>query len=363
MEEKMYDYWFYSLDCLKQQQREKLLKCFGNTREIFDVSMEELRERIVLAPWVMKRIYNSRNALKIEREYDDMKKNKIRFINCKDGEYPERLKKINDMPGGLFVRGSLPREEKKSVAVIGARDCSAYGKFLAAELGSALAKQGVELISGMARGIDGYAQMAALEAGGRSYGVLGSGVDICYPKENYGLYEALGKQGGILSEYPLGTSAAGWNFPKRNRIISGLADVVIVVEAKKRSGTSITVSCALEQGKEVMAVPGRLTDSLSEGCNYLISQGAYPINSIEEMMEDLGFSMEKNKKIHKNVKNPLESDANLVYAVLDFVPKTITKIAEELGENNIEKLNGLLFDLEIEDKIEQVTTGYYVRKQ
>lgn len=363
MEEKIYDFWFYSLEALGEVQREVLLEQFHTPKEIYDVSIEQIGKIIGFEDWVLKHIYNSRNTIKLQREYDDMQEKGIRFVCCKDQEYPEKLKNIKDMPGGLFVRGALPKMEEKTVAVIGARDCSHYGKFMAGQIGRALAEQGVPLISGMARGVDGYAQMAAIEKGGESFAVLGCGVDICYPRENYELYELLMEHGGILSEYRMGTPAMGKNFPRRNRIISGLADVVIVVEAKKRSGTSITVSYALEQGKEVMAVPGRVTDCLSEGCNYLISQGAYPINSVEEMIEDLGFSYKKIKKNNKNVKNPLESEADLVYAVLDFVPKTIAMIGKEVRENSMEKLNGLLFDLEIEDKIEQVTTGYYVRKQ
>ncbi|MBQ2801634.1 MAG: DNA-processing protein DprA [Lachnospiraceae bacterium] len=363
MEEKIYDYWFYSLEGLRYEQRETLLARLQSTKEIYESPMERIIEAIAPNPWVTERIYNSRNTFKLKQEYENMQKMGVRFICCKDIEYPEKLRNMKEMPGGLFVKGELPLGKEKTVAVIGARECSCYGKFVAQEIGKALAEQGVELISGMARGVDGYAQMAAIEAGGKSFGVLGCGVDICYPRENYNLYRKLPENGGILSEYRIGVPAIGRNFPRRNRIISGLADVIIVVEAKKRSGTSITVSYALEQGKDVMAVPGRITDCLSEGCNYLISQGAYPVNSLEEMMEDLGFPRKKNIKKRKNVKNPLESDANLVYAVLDFVPKTITAIGKELGENDMEKINRLLFDLEIEDKIEQVTTGYYVRKQ
>lgn len=363
MEEKIYDFWFYSLEGLIEEQRKILLGQFHTPKEIYNVPIEKIEEIITPGDWVLKHIYNSRNTLKLQREYDTMQKKGIRFVSCKDWEYPEKLKNIKDMPGGLFVRGELPDIKEKSVAVIGARECSHYGKFMAEKIGVALAEWGVPLISGMARGIDGYAQMAAIEKGGKSFGVLGCGIDICYPRENYNLYELLAQHGGILSEYRVGTPAMGRNFPRRNRIISGLADVIIVVEAKKRSGTSITVSYALEQGKEVMAVPGRVTDCLSEGCNYLISQGAYPINSIEEMIEDLGFSYKKIKKNNKNVKNPLESETDLVYALLDFVPKTATMIGKELREKNMEKLNSLLFDLEMEDKIEQVTTGYYVRKQ
>lgn len=363
MEEKIYDFWFYSLEGLREEQRNLLLGQFHTPKEIYTVPIEKIEQIITPGDWMLKHIYNSRNTIKLQREYEAMQEKGIRFVCCEDQEYPDRLKDIKDMPGGLFVRGELPRAKEKSVAVIGARDCSHYGKFMAGQIGGALAEQGAPLISGMARGVDGYAQMAAIAKGGKSFAVLGSGIDICYPRENYNLYELLAEHGGILSEYRMGTPAVGRNFPRRNRIISGLADVVIVVEAQKRSGTSITVSYALDQGKEVMAVPGRVTDCLSEGCNYLISQGAYPINSIEEMIEDLGFSYKKIKKNNKNVKNPLESETDLVYAVLDFVPKTIAMIGKELRENDMEKLNSLLFDLEMEDKIEQVTTGYYVRKQ
>lgn len=363
MEEKIYDFWFYSMEGLGEEQRKMLLERFHTPKEIYTVPIEKIKETITPRDWLLKRIYNSRNTLKLQREYEAMQAKGIRFISIKDREYPEKLRNIKDMPGGLFVRGELAGVEEKSVAVIGARDCSHYGKFMAEQIGAALAEQGVLLISGMARGVDGYAQMAAMENEGKSIGVLGCGVDICYPRENYKLYELLAEHGGILSEYRVGTPAMGRNFPRRNRIISGLADVIIVVEAKKRSGTSITVSYALDQGKEVMAVPGRVTDCLSEGCNYLISQGAYPVNSIEEMMKDLGFSSSKIKKNSENLKIPLESETNLVYAVLDFVPKTVTMIGKELREDNMEKLNDLLFDLEMEDKIEQVITGYYVRKQ
>ncbi len=362
MEEKIYDFWFYSIVGLKEEQRKQLIAKYQSAKEIYRAPIEDLKETVAIEPWLQKHIYNSRNASQLQSEYAEMQEKGIRFVTNKEKEYPDKLRKLEDMPGGIFWKGTLPKKEEKTVAVIGARECSYYGKFMAREIGKALAKHGVTLISGMARGIDGYAQMAAVEAKGKSIGVLGSGVDICYPRENERLYELLLEQGGILSEYRMGTPAMGRNFPRRNRIISGLADVVIVVEAKKRSGTSITVSYALEQGKDIMAVPGRVTDELSEGCNFLISQGAFPINSIEEMIEDLGFSHKKNKKNNKNVKNPLESKRNLVYAVLDFVPKTVTAIGKEIREEDMEWLNSILFDLEMEDKIEQVATGYYVRK-
>ena len=161
----------------------------------------------------------------------------IRVVRRGDGEYPRRLQEIPGPPGELYIMGDLPGEERASVAVIGARDCSEYGRHVADRLGRILGKNGIQVISGMARGIDGIAQQAAVEAGGSSFAVLGSGVDICYPAQNRRLYEKLKTAGGLLSEYPPGTPVRAWHFPPRNRIVSGLSDAVIVVEARERSGT------------------------------------------------------------------------------------------------------------------------------
>lgn len=210
-----------------------------------------------------------------------------RKILLTDREYPRRLLEIPQAPKQLYVRGKLPEEGVPSVAVIGARDCSYYGQEVAKRLGRLFGENGIQVISGMARGIDGIGQQAALQAGGSSFAVLGCGADICYPRQNQDLYDRLCKQGGVISEYEWGTPPRTGYFPPRNRIVSGLADAVIVVEARKKSGTLITVDMALEQGKEVYAVPGRLVDDLSSGCNYLIKNGAGILLDMEEFMEEL----------------------------------------------------------------------------
>lgn len=189
-------------------------------------------------------------------------------------EYPQQLRQIRNAPQRLYVRGRLPDKERPSVAIIGARKCSSYGCEMARWFARELASSGVQIISGMACGVDGIAQMAALEVGGDSFGVLGCGTDICYPGENKKLYELLLEKGGVLSEHPAGTPPIAAHFPSRNRIISALSDCVLVIEAKERSGTLITVDFALEQGRDVYALPGRITDGLSSGCNKLLWQGA-----------------------------------------------------------------------------------------
>ena len=216
------------------------------------------------------------------------------FFSCIIEEsFPSRLRFIPDPPFGIYCRGPLlppdpppfPGLESPAAAVIGARLASGYGREQARRFSYRMASRGITIISGMARGIDGIAQTAALDAGGRSYAVLGCGVDICYPEENRSLYDRLLQQGGILSEYPPGTPPEARLFPLRNRIISGLADAVLVIEARKKSGTLITVDMALEQGRDVFALPGRVSDSLSDGCNRLIRQGAAPATCPEDLLE------------------------------------------------------------------------------
>lgn len=220
----------------------------------------------------------------------DEETGEIRFVRRGDAEYPVQLLPFERMPEGLYVAGRFPDPRKKSVAIVGARACTAYGRSEASRFARELAAAGVQIISGMAFGADRYAHEGALEVKGETFGVLGCGADICYPAENMHLYRELAGKGGLISEYLPGTPPAPWHFPVRNRIISGLADLVLVVEARLRSGSLITADYALEQGKPVWAVPGKNADPLSQGCNRLIAQGAGIALSPECILEELGIS-------------------------------------------------------------------------
>ena len=366
MEERAYEYWFYSLEYITETERKRLLDMCGHVREIFDMSKGVLQDLVNISERAKMSIYYRRDCVLIQKEMEMMQKKNINFVCMSERKFPKRLLGISNPPSLLYYKGKLPEEEKSAVAVIGARNCSAYGRKISVELGEKLGMNGINVVSGMARGIDGWAQKSSILNGGESFGVLGCGVDICYPKENLDLYEELLSKGGIISEFRPGMPAKSINFPQRNRIISGLSDAIIVVEAKKQSGTSITVGFGLDQGKEIFAVPGRVTDGLSEGCNYLIYQGANPVLDIEETVLELKkYEKIKGQKIKnkEKIKVSLESDQKLVYDFLDFTPKNIAQLAKELGEFDYEKLNSMLFDLEIEDKIEQISTGYYVRKK
>lgn len=341
-----------------------------------------------------------------EKESEGMQEEaceRIYMLTQEDECYPERLREIPDPPKQLYVRGKLPKEEIPAVAVIGARECSEYGRTVAAMLGNFFGENGIQVISGMARGIDGIGQTAALDAGGSSFAVLGSGVDVCYPAGNRTLYDRLAVQGGILSEYAPGTPALARNFPPRNRIVSGLADAVIVVEAREKSGTLITVDMALEQGKEVYAVPGRVTDALSSGCNRLLRLGAAPLPEPEGLLEELwrtcirrgrsgacvpgktadGFteSRGKGRKKQKTAETffpegrPVLSEKQqeflrtnpapaAVYGCLELTPRSVDVIREILPEAyGGEQLPVLLMRLCMEGLAQQAAPGQFCRAQ
>ena len=210
--------------------------------------------------------------------------NKIKTIRLGDENYPEKLNHIYGKPQTLYVLGNEKLLNEKSIAIVGCRDCSKYGAKTAYKFGFELAKRNICVISGLARGIDTYSHLGAVNAKGKTIAVLGCGLDTIYPPENKDLYREILKNGGVIvTEYPLETKPEKHHFPARNRIISGLSDGVLVIEAKKRSGTIITVEHALEQGKDVYAVPGNIDNITSYGTNELIKEGAIPVTTPEDL--------------------------------------------------------------------------------
>jgi DNA processing protein len=210
----------------------------------------------------------------------------VRLVSFEDAEYPGRLREIPDPPPVLFVRGRIQDEDERAIAVIGSRKSSAYGVSVCGRLVRALVDQGFSIVSGMAKGVDAAAHWAALDSGGRTLAVLGTGVDVVYPKANRKLFERILDRGALLSEFLPGTEPFAKNFPRRNRIISGMALGVLVVEAAERSGTMITVRTALEQGREVFAVPGDVRSPVSRGTHRLIKEGAKLVEGIEDILEE-----------------------------------------------------------------------------
>ena len=281
--ENQYAHWLFNLSGFGNKTIDKLLGTGMTCSEIFESHGKEFKG--VLTSKQIKVFDETKHVWDFDKEAKKLRDKGIVFVPRIDERFPEKLKNIPNAPFALYLKGELPDPGKPSVAIIGARMCSEYGRFMARNFGRGLALAGVQVISGMARGIDGVSQKAALAAGGRSFGVVGNGVDICYPEENIDIYEELCCNGGVISEFPPGTMPKASFFPMRNRIISGLADIILVIEAREKSGTQITVDTALEQGREVLAVPGRATDRLSDGCNLMISQGAGVALDVKDVLE------------------------------------------------------------------------------
>lgn len=325
-EEKAYIHWLYQAVGMGNRGFLRSLASHGTPQELYRLAVsgalsEKLSQRYQKKAAQMTEFSRGYD---VAGTYGRMREQGISFVTEEEQQFPERLSRIPDKPYALYYAGTLPQEGKKAVALIGARDCTSYGRYMAEQFGAAFAKAEVQVISGMARGIDGIGQGAALREGGYSLGVLGCGVDICYPRDNKALYERLLTDGGVCSEYPPGTEPRALLFPPRNRIISGLCDAVLVVEAREKSGTLITVDMALEQGREVYALPGRATDPLSGGCNGLIRQGAGLVSSPEDLLGELlkGFPGKgggRKKEVQSSLVF-LEELAGELLSVLDFNP-------------------------------------------
>lgn len=284
-----------------------------------------------------------------------------KIVKKEDNDYPEKLKRIKEAPEKLYVRGNLPDPNKKSVAIVGARNASDYGLTLAKTISRILSMNDVQVISGLAMGIDTASHIGAIEVEKPTFAVLGCGVDICFPSHNSNVYNRiLDYSGGIISELEIGMPPLPYNFPLRNRIISGLADVVIVVEARDRSGSLITADFALEQGKTIFACPGRVGDSLSRGTNELIKQGAYILTSADDVLEHLGLIVDGLiPKVEKDI-SKLDYFEKLIYDTLIDGTLHIDQIVEK-AKLPVSKCLNTLMSLELNNFVETTINNYYRR--
>ncbi len=369
-DKKYYWYWLCSIPGLGNKRIERLLSMFGDVKEIYGATEKQLRKTTILKDRDIECISNSRRDTNIYKEYCSLKKKNILMVTMEDAEYPRRLLHIYDRPVCLFVKGRLPAENKPSVAIVGARSCSEYGRQTAFSMGEFLGHAGVSVISGLARGIDGAAHKGALCGNGYTAGVLAGGVDICYPREHISVYNRMEQQGGLISEFLPGAAPVSNHFPLRNRIISGLSDVVVVVEAREKSGSLITADIALEQNKTVMAVPGRICDVLSQGCNNLIKMGAEVVRTPADILEILQCEvfLEEDKNSdrqdtkNKKILNLLAKSEEMLYSNLDLTPKNVNILIEETGLEP-SRIMECLVSLSLKGYAKEVSCGYYVRTQ
>ncbi len=285
-EDKKYWLWFSKLKSVNCIQKNLLLKLYCMPQEIWKLEEEELNKIKGLSKESINEILNNKNRENLEEYVNYINKENIKIITIYDEIYPEKLKNIYDNPVVLYAKGNLKLLNEEGVSIVGSRNCSSYGKQISELLAYNLAKNNKCIISGLAKGIDTCAHIGTLKAKGKTIAVIGNGIDNIYPFENKKLSELILKNNGlIVTEYIIGSRPDKLNFPQRNRIISGLSDGVVVVEAKRKSGALITADFALEQGKDVFAIPGNINNVNSEGTNELIKQGAHIVTNYKDILD------------------------------------------------------------------------------
>jgi DNA processing protein len=334
-----------------------LLSAFGDAQSAWQASPEALREA-GLGEKVTGNVAKMRTQISLDKVWEKLEAGNIQVLTWDDEAYPRRLKEIDQPPPVLYLRGNLLPEDEWAVAIVGTRRVTAYGRQVAEEMASGLARNGVTVISGLARGVDSIAHQAAIDAGGRTIAVLGTGVDQIYPPENRRLAEQILQQGALVSDYPLGTPPDGINFPPRNRIISGLSLAVVIVEAGLTSGALITASFAAEQGRDVFAVPGNITAAQSQGTNRLIQDGATPLLNPQQVLEALNLTMVSE---HRSARQVLPTDPieKQVYQVLGAEPLHVDEIRMRT-DMPIAQVSATLALMELKGMVRQVGGMNYV---
>lgn len=291
MSDKKYWIWLSRIEGLGSVKINKLLELYKEPKNIWDLRAEELINVEGIGAVLANRICEEKYKKGIDIYLDYMERYKIEIITIQDEKYPNKLRNIYDSPAILYVKGDSSILNNFSISIIGCRQCSEYGRRVAKEISFELAKYNINIVSGMAIGIDTCAHLGCINGKGKTIAVLGSGLDRVYPKENMNLYNEIIRSGGaVISEYIIGTKPDKMNFPARNRIVSGLSNGIVVVEAKEKSGTLITIDFGLEQGKDIFVVPGNITSKNSKGTNELIKQGAKIVTCVKDIIEEYNIN-------------------------------------------------------------------------
>lgn len=371
-ENDFYWYWLANISGIGVRTQKKLLDYFVHPSVIYDASEKEIKN--ILSKKQCEAFFMSKNEKIINNSASKLLHKGINFFHRESPEYPERLSELYDSPNLLYYIGRLPDFSRPILAIVGSRRATIYGRKMAREFSAKLAQQGIQIVSGMAAGVDAAGHMGALDVGGYTLGILGGGIDTAYPVENFNLYQKVYENGGVISEYNIGISPQKWMFPMRNRLISGIADGVFVTEAGERSGSLITADQGLEQGKDIFALPGRITDHLSRGCNYLISQGATLVHSPEDIIEVIakkGSIVNNKKKLGLTTENFSDSHKffcenkkeEKIYSLLDEIhPVTFQNLLENSGFSAFE-LQHILMKFELKNIIYQIEQNVYLRKE
>jgi DNA processing protein len=357
MDDKKYWIGFNLIKGIGAVRMQALIQYFGDLEAAWKASPAELAEAR-LGKILIERVVQAREGVDLEKVWEKIQNQGIKILTWQDESYPQRLKEIDQPPPVLYIRGEYLPDDLFAVAIVGTRRVTPYGRQITEELSAFLAANGITVISGLARGVDAIAHQSTLKTGGRSIGVLGSGVDKIYPPEHRGLAEQMIKHGAIISDYAPGTPPDASNFPPRNRIISGLSLAVVVIEAGETSGALITAEFAAEQGREIFAVPGSILAPQSKGTNKLIQNGALPLLSVNDLMQALDLTRVGEHKAARKIIPADETEARLMN-VLSSEPLHVDEIRNQ-SELPIEKVSAALALMELKGMVRQVGGMNYV---
>jgi DNA processing protein len=357
MDDKKYWIGFNLIKGIGAVRMHGLIAYFGDLESAWDALPVDLAES-GLGAKVIERVIQARESVDLDKVWENIEKQGIKILTWQDEIYPQRLKEIYQPPPVLYVRGEYLPDDLFAVAIVGTRRVSPYGRQITEELSAFLAANGMTVISGLARGVDSISHQTALKAGGRTIGILGSGVDRIYPPENRVLAERMIERGAVISDYAPGTPPDASNFPPRNRIIAGLSLAVVVVEAGETSGALITAEFAAEQGREVFAVPGSILAPQSRGTNKLIQKGALPLLSVTDLMQTLDITRVGEQKSARKIMPSDATEAKLL-DVLGHEPLHVDEIRNQ-SELPIEKVSAALALMELKGMVRQVGGMNYV---
>ena len=362
---RLYDWIALNLvDGLGSVSYRNLIKKFHSPDQVFKAPLKDLETFGGIRRKVAEKIKNFRKNAEVEHELDLIEQHRVTLVTFVEDNYPAHLLHIYDPPPFLYVKGELRQEDSLSVAVVGSRFASHYGKSSAESISRDLAQEGLTVVSGMARGIDTSAHRGALAAGGRTLAVLGCGIAINYPMENKQLKEAIADQGAVLSEFPMSASPASSHFPMRNRIISGLSLGVVVVEASHRSGSLITARLALEQGRDVFAVPGSIDSLRSRGTHKLIKDGAKLVEDARDIITELLPQMKtrpRSAASSRKKETLLNEEARCILDALGQNQLQIDRIITETGLQS-NRIAAILLDLELQGIVRQLPGKVFAKK-
>lgn len=348
----------------------KLIQACGSTDAALAATMEELLHAgcsLELAESI-RRGPDTNIRQQIDRQVNIIERLKVRTLTLFDPSYPSRLRSIPDPPPLLYMSGALIQQDDIAVAIVGGRRATDSGRFLTEEIAKELSERGVTIVSGLARGIDAAAHRGAIAGKGRTVAVLGCGIDRTYPSEHHALRRSIESHGAVISELPIGAAPHSHHFPRRNRIISGLSLGVLVAEAATNSGSLITAKLALEQGREVFAVPGSVKEEACRGSNHLIKEGATLIEGAQDILEEILPQVDSRQRgmmrLHATpaeVQPPLKRDDLLVYEALSYEAQSVDTVIERTGLSAAH-VSAILLSLELNGRIRQLPGQHYIRQ-